>query len=173
MFSKIAYAYDHEFYYLGEVECFASPREPGVWKAPANSTFESPPEAPADKEVLFDEASNGWVFVDKRKPQVNEEVPLEDLYKEQPFQKLNPIEKKQKLFEFQLSKLARCSQALESMMWADQVGNPVDPDLKKEWFDYRKALLTSLEGITETTLIKLKNAEDFTWPVEPTMPDQF
>jgi hypothetical protein len=53
------------------------------------------------------------------------------------------------------------------MSWAEFMGNPVDPDLKKDWFNYRKALLPIVNNLTDAQLIKLKKVEDYAWPQQP------
>lgn len=165
MLIQKAYQCDENKIYVGEVLCQESPEEPGVWLCPAGATFTQPPAQELNKNLVYDFVNNTWYSVDIPVAPVAEPAKT--------FKQLAPEEKRAQILTTASGLVATCTLAMERMQWADWAGNPVTPELKKAWFDYRKSILAIPTPAQDTSFfISLQTAEDFPWPLQPEMPSE-
>ena len=60
---SIAHAYDPITYkYIGEIQCWESPREPGVYLQPEDTTYVTPPSARDGFNIFWNPKTNAWYY---------------------------------------------------------------------------------------------------------------
>lgn len=182
MGTKIAFQTDDQGFYVGQVPCQESPLEPGIFLIPRGATEIMPPtNLPSGMIQKFDFQEMKWNVVEnpavvakrleEEAKKAQEEAAKIKATEEEtsPFSLLSPGDRQLFILQVRDERLRlEVDTAFQRFTWHDWNGTPLDMEWKKEWAEYRKALLSL--PILDFDFSSLEDADDFPWPKAPIIP---